>query len=281
MRSSPCRTGSSGSRPAHSAAASAARETRRRAARRGARAGRCRIPLSKKTRIESRSGRTTQARFALIERRTSRLWRPAADVRADPLRERRAVEPVEAQRLGRRPARGPALDAEDRDRPAGERGAERVAEAADRRVVLEDEDVLERGDLAASQSASKRLSHGIATTRSDSSPLLRQQLGGARAPRAASPARTRRARRRSRRAARCRGRARARRRAARSDAATARSRAGSRRSPPRPRPPSGGARASPPAWPGWTIVTFGSAASSEMSRTLWCDLPGPAGMSPA
>ena len=32
---------------------------------------------------------------------------------------------------------------------------------------------------------------------------------------------------------------------------------------------------------GWTIVISGSAPSSEMSRTDWCDFPGPAGTSPA
>jgi hypothetical protein len=32
---------------------------------------------------------------------------------------------------------------------------------------------------------------------------------------------------------------------------------------------------------GCTIATFGNAPSSDTSRTLWCDLPGPAGMSPA
>ena len=34
------------------------------------------------------------------------------------------------------------------------------------------------------------------------------------------------------------------------------------------------------AFAGCTIVMFGSAPSSEMSRTLWCDLPGPAGIRP-
>ena len=35
------------------------------------------------------------------------------------------------------------------------------------------------------------------------------------------------------------------------------------------------------AFAGWTMVMLGSAASSETSRRLWCDMPGPAGMSPA
>ena len=35
------------------------------------------------------------------------------------------------------------------------------------------------------------------------------------------------------------------------------------------------------AVPGWTTVTPGMAASSEASRRLWCDLPGPAGIRPA
>ena len=94
-RSSPCRTGSSGSLPAHSAADSCG--TRNTAAslpsRRSCRPRR--IPVSTKTRMESRSGRTTQGRFALIEPRTSRLWR---------LVRRRARR--SAPRATRRPARG-------------------------------------------------------------------------------------------------------------------------------------------------------------------------------
>ena len=82
----------------------------------------------------------------VIERRTSGSAGSAA-AGGDPRCERRAVQAVEPERLVGRPARGPALDAEDRHDPARERGAEAVAEAADRRVVLEDEDVLERGDL--------------------------------------------------------------------------------------------------------------------------------------
>ena len=35
------------------------------------------------------------------------------------------------------------------------------------------------------------------------------------------------------------------------------------------------------AFAGCTTVTFGSAAKSDASRMLWCDLPGPAGIRPA
>src|SRR4029079_9080530 len=65
----------------------------------------------------------------------------------DQRRERCAVEAVEPERFVGGPARGPALDAEDGDDAARERGAEAVAQAPDRRVVLEDEEVLERRNL--------------------------------------------------------------------------------------------------------------------------------------
>ena len=113
------------------------REPRRRAAR-GAR------PRSPSRRTSgSRAGREAPARRAACSG-SSAAGRRAA---ADPLGERRAVEPVEAERLGRRAARGPALDAEDGDRAALELAPERVPEAAHRRVVLEHEHVLERLDL--------------------------------------------------------------------------------------------------------------------------------------
>ena len=71
-------------------------------------------------------------------------------------------------------------------------------------------------------------------------------------------------------------RARARpRRGARSAAATARSRAGSRRSPSASSTAQRSSARVSSALPGCTIVRFGSAASSEMSRTRLVRLPGP------
>ena len=95
----------------------------------------------------------------------------AAGVRGDPLCERRAVEAVEPERLGGRPARGPALDAEDGHGTARERAPERVAEAADRRVVLEDEDVVEGGDLRREPVRVEAVEPRHRHDRTDSSPL--------------------------------------------------------------------------------------------------------------
>src|SRR6188472_1185610 len=136
-----------------------------------------------------------------------------------------------------------------------------------------------RPTSAASHSASKRLSHGSATTRTDSSPLSPSRSAATSAswsitgpyetrtasppsrstvprPTAATPGRSIR-----------RGEGPI---ASRTATVSAASIAAQRTS---VRVSSGE--------PGWTIATFGSAASREMSRTLWCDLPGPAGMSPA
>ena len=68
-------------------------------------------------------------------------------MRGDSRRERPSVESVEAERLGGRAARGPALDAEDRHHVSRERGTQAVPEPTDRSMVIEHEDVLERADL--------------------------------------------------------------------------------------------------------------------------------------
>ena len=105
---------------------------------------------------------------------------------------------------------------------------QRVAEAADRSVILEDEDGLV-GSERAEPLRSKRFSHGMFTTASRA--LAPRGAPRASAPRAASPARTREdasSPSRSTRAATDLDAA----PRARSDAETGRSRAGSRRSPP-------------------------------------------------
>jgi len=53
---------------------------------------------------------------------------------------------VEAKRFAGCPAGGPALDAENGDGMPGQRAAQRVSEPADGRMILDDEDLLERLD---------------------------------------------------------------------------------------------------------------------------------------
>ena len=73
-----------------------------------------------------------------------------------------------------------------------ERAPQRVAERADRGVILEHEHGVDaRSTSSASQSRSTALSHGMLTTASPK-PVLGEELRRERAPRAASPARTRR-----------------------------------------------------------------------------------------
>ena len=180
-----------------------------------------------------------------------------------------------AQRLGRRPARRPALDPEQRRRPVpGSCASQRVAEPADRRVILEHEDAARAPRTAcSSQSASTRLSHGMHEPRARA-PLLRAapaavsaslSMTGPYATSTASPPS-----RSDAPAARLERPV-----AARSGAATARSRAGSRRSL-RPRSTAQRrTRASPPRSPAERSSCPGSAPSSEMSRTLLMRLARP------
>ena len=98
---------------------------------------------------------------------------PATGGCGDPRRERCAVEAVEAERLVGRPARGPALDAEDGDDAARERGAEarrpgrRPASGPRGRRGARTAQPRPRATLRRS-----RLSQGIATTRTASAPAL-------------------------------------------------------------------------------------------------------------
>ena len=97
-------------------------------------------PVSKKTRIESRSGRTSQTR------------RPSADSRAKPLRRSARASDAPSSPWCRSasagvPHAGQPSTPKTVSRSTPELAAERVAEPADRRVVLEHEDVLVRLDL--------------------------------------------------------------------------------------------------------------------------------------
>ena len=190
-----------------------------------------------------------------------------------------------AQRLGRRAAGRPALDAEDRDR-GGRSGSSRrssVAERAHRAWSSIDEDVAVRaGELrepVAIDAIQPRHVHDAEARRprSASSSDAVSASCSITGPYAKSDAR-----RRPRRSTAPRPGASRSRRAARSAAARARWRAGSRRSPPRSLDRPAQER------PGLLGVprlddrhVRAARASSETSRTLWCDLPGPAGISPA
>ena len=169
--SSPCRTGSSAASPPILPRTPAARETPRQASPRGARAGRAGSPCRRRPGWRAdRGGRPRDASHSSSRGRAG-SGGSSADVRGDPLRERRAVQRVEAERLGGRPTRGPAVDAEDRDRrPAS---AERSASPSPPTGAWSSrtKTCSSVATSAASQSSSKRLSHGMATTRSDSSPL--------------------------------------------------------------------------------------------------------------
>ena len=278
MSSSPGSTVRLGTRSVHSAAASCG--TRKTAARRPSSLSRTpvTIPVPKKMRIESRSGRTTQARF-VIEPGTCRLRR---------LGGRRARR--SAPRATRRPGRGsgaPRRASRTRASPRRRRLSRRGLGARARRPSprpptgawsSRTKTSLERETSATTQSVSKRLSHGIAITRTESSPLSARPSAARRASwsitgpyaisTASPPSRTTRPRR-----------SQARRRDARSAVAKGRSRASARHSRPRPRPPSGPPRVSSRCR--LDDRDAGSAPSNEMSRMLWCDLPGPAGISPA
>ena len=106
------------------------------------------MPQSNMIRVDRGSGRTSQTRSvwsaaAPVHRSRDRPQREPA---GDAPRERRTVETVEAECLDGRAARRPALDAEDREarsleQPGGRQLTEqRVAEATDRGMVLEDEE---------------------------------------------------------------------------------------------------------------------------------------------
>ena len=132
------------------------------------------------------------------------------------------------------------------ERLAVETPPERVAERADRRVILEHEHLLEGRDLRREPLRGRSGSATAWRRPGARSPRPRRAARRRGAPRAGAPARTRAGPRRALRAGRRLARPRARtRQAARSGAGTARSRAGSRRSRRRPRSPSGRARASP------------------------------------
>ena len=97
----------------------------------------------------------------------------SASIRAG---DRGSVEPVRAERLGRRSARRPALDTEHGDVPA-ELSAQRVAEPADRGVILEDDDALVGIELA--QPVVSRSDSATACSRPEGRGLARR---GARTP---------------------------------------------------------------------------------------------------
>ena len=167
---SPRSTGVSPRRPVHSDASS--RGTRKTAA--TAPSSRSRspstMPASKKSRIESWSGRTSQTRFMTGARTpSSAAIRSASDAPSSPWK-RSASSGV--------PHAGQPSTPKTVDRAALELAAERVAEPADGRVVLEHEDVLERLDLGGEPLPSKRLSHGMFTTRSGDALALGELLGG-------------------------------------------------------------------------------------------------------
>ncbi len=117
--------------------------------------GRCRS----RRRLASETGREERARPG----RPSRRWRlrRLEDARG----ERGAVEAVRTQRLGRRAARRPAVDAEDDDVAASSSRRSASPRPPTGAWSSSDEDVLERPSSIASHSASKRLSQGMSTTR--------------------------------------------------------------------------------------------------------------------
>ncbi len=71
---------------------------------------------------------------------------------------------MEPQRLRRRAEGGPAVDAEDRHLSTGQLTTKNVAEAADGRVVLDDDHGRSAGTTSSSHSRSTRLSQGMSTT---------------------------------------------------------------------------------------------------------------------
>ncbi len=172
----------------------AGRRTRPAADRRAARRGRSTIPQSKNVRAVSGSATTTQTG------RLAHALRAARERQRDPLGERRAVEAVVAQRLGRRAAGGPALDAGD-----VERRRRREATASARRSVSPSAPTgawssttstsRTPATVSASQSGSTRSSHGSVDD-GDVDARARRAAPPRSAPRAASRARTRRASRR-------------------------------------------------------------------------------------
>ncbi len=190
---------------------------------------------------------------------------------------RAAVETGVRERLSRRSARGPPLDAEHDDL-ARLRPAQRVAETPDRRVVLEDEEPRHRA-RPSSQSASKRLSHGRSTT-SRPMPTLVEQLGGSQ--RLVQHHRAVGEEDGVRAFAHDAGhdRARARRRD-RSAGERGRSRAGSRRSRPPPRPPSAARHASLPRCPAARPSCREARRGARCRGSTGATCPGPAGISPA
>ena len=175
-------------RPARSCRAGRARAGHR-AGRAGRRRCRCRRRAATRTDPEGRA-------------RPESRRRAGAQRERDAIRERGAVETVEAKRLERRPAGGPALHAEHRRR----RGR-RACAGASRRARRPARDLRRRRAPRTARrapratSASTRFSQGMFTTCTRASA---EALRPHSAPRAASPARRRRAARRCPRARRCR-----------------------------------------------------------------------------
>src|SRR5438128_8532554 len=100
------------------------------------------IPQSKKIRVESGSGRTSQTGPPFT-------WSISQRGGFDSGRQRGAVQAMVTERLRRSAARGPAFHAEHRDASAVELAPDRVAQRSHRGVILQHEDAAERGDRLA------------------------------------------------------------------------------------------------------------------------------------
>ena len=185
---------------------------------------------------------------------------------------------MRAERLGRRSARRPALDPEARRRRRPSSLRERVAEPADRRRDPRGRRRARTDRASRSQSSVEAIQpRHVHDPKAEAS--LGEELG--RRERLVQHHRpVREENRVARRRAPCvpiRPGAVLR---ARSAAATARSRAGLRRSPPRPRPPSAGALASPRRSPAGRPSCRAAQRAARCPARDWCDFPGPAGIKP-